>query len=128
MFGRRAYNNKIFSFAFFLFIPFATQLFSTPVTSSNLRNQAPLFTELCLLQATLICSIILSLHDVLTLGSCAIVLSTCTKVLLLIAWSFRKVCSLTTLFFSTLMFSQFWLLILFLNYALFVESVRKNGC
>jgi len=28
------------------------QLFSTPVTSSNLRNQAPLFTEICLLQAT----------------------------------------------------------------------------
>jgi len=28
------------------------QLFSTPVTSSNLRNQASLFTELCLVQAT----------------------------------------------------------------------------
>jgi len=41
---------KYFSFAFFLFILFATQLFSTPVTSSNLRNQAPLFTELRLLQ------------------------------------------------------------------------------
>jgi len=38
-----------FSFTFF---PFATQLFSTPVTSSNLRNQAPLFTELHLLQGT----------------------------------------------------------------------------
>jgi len=35
-----------------MFIPFATQLFSTLVTSSNLRNQAPLFTELRLLQAT----------------------------------------------------------------------------
>jgi len=38
-----------------MFIPFATQLFSTPVTSPNLRNQAPLFTELCLLQATQVC-------------------------------------------------------------------------
>jgi len=36
-----------------MFIPFATLLFSTPVTSSNLRNQAPLFTELRLLQATI---------------------------------------------------------------------------
>jgi len=36
----------------FTFIPFATQLFSTPVTSLNLRNQAPLFTKLRLLQAT----------------------------------------------------------------------------
>jgi len=45
-------NNKIFSFAFCPFIPFATQLFSTPVTSSNLHNQAPLFTELHLLQGT----------------------------------------------------------------------------
>jgi len=35
-----------------MFIPFATQLFSTPVTSSNLRNQLPLFTELRLSQAT----------------------------------------------------------------------------
>ena len=35
---------KYFSFAFFLFIPFATQLFSTPDTSSNFRNQAPPFT------------------------------------------------------------------------------------
>ena len=30
-------------------IPFATQLFSTPGTSSNLHNQAPLFTEIRLL-------------------------------------------------------------------------------
>jgi len=55
MFGGSAYLFaiiKYFSFAFFLFTPFATQLFSTPVTSSNLRNQAPLFTELRLLQAT----------------------------------------------------------------------------
>ena len=44
---------RYFFLRFFLFTPFATQLFSTPVTSSNLRNQAPLFTELCLLQATL---------------------------------------------------------------------------
>jgi len=41
-----------FSFTFFPFFDFATQLFFTPVTSSNLRNQAPLFTELRLLQAT----------------------------------------------------------------------------
>ena len=39
-------NNKIFFLCFFLFIPFATQLFSTPVTSSKLRKHAPLFTEL----------------------------------------------------------------------------------
>jgi len=45
-------NNKIFFICFFLFIPFATQLFSTPVTSSNLRNQCPLFTELRLLPVT----------------------------------------------------------------------------
>jgi len=41
MFGRSAYLFaiiKYFSFALFLVIPFATQLFSTPVTSSNLRN------------------------------------------------------------------------------------------
>ena len=37
---------------FFFCVPFATQLFSTPVTSSNLRNQAPLFTELRFLQAS----------------------------------------------------------------------------
>jgi len=43
---------KYISFPFFLFIPFATQLFYTPVTSSNIRNQVPLFTELRLLQAT----------------------------------------------------------------------------
>jgi len=30
-----------FSFTFFPFFAFATKLFSTPVTSSNLRNQAP---------------------------------------------------------------------------------------
>jgi len=45
-------NNKIFSFAFFPFIPFATLHFFIPVTSSNLRNQAPLFTDLCLVQGT----------------------------------------------------------------------------
>jgi len=33
-----------FSFTFFPFFAFAMQLFSTPVTSSNLRNQAPPFT------------------------------------------------------------------------------------
>jgi len=42
---------NILSLAFFLFIPFATQLLSTPITSSKLRNQAALFTELRLLQA-----------------------------------------------------------------------------
>jgi len=41
-----------FSFTFFPFFDFAAQPFSTPVTSSNLRNQAPLFTELRRLQAT----------------------------------------------------------------------------
>jgi len=55
MFGGSAYLFliiKYFSFAFVLFIPFATQLFSTLVMSSNLRNQAPLFMELRLSQAT----------------------------------------------------------------------------
>jgi len=32
------------SFTFIPFFAFATQLFSTPVTSLNLHNQAPLFT------------------------------------------------------------------------------------
>ena len=41
---------KYFSFAFFPFICFAMQLFSTLVTSSNLCNQALLFMELHLLQ------------------------------------------------------------------------------
>jgi len=40
------------SFTLFTFFAFATQLFSTPVTSLNFRNQAPLFMELRLLQAT----------------------------------------------------------------------------
>jgi len=40
------------SFTFFIFFAFATQLFSTPVTSLHLRNQAPPFTELRLLQTT----------------------------------------------------------------------------
>jgi len=55
--GKRIFicNNKIFFLCFYLYIPFATQLFSTPVTSSNLRNQAPLFTEHHLLQATQVC-------------------------------------------------------------------------
>jgi len=52
MFGGSAYwfaIIKYFSFAFFPFIPypFATQLFFTPLTSSNLRNQALLLMELC---------------------------------------------------------------------------------
>jgi len=54
-FGKSAYLFaiiKYFFFAFIPFIPFATQLFSTPVTSSNLRNQAPQFMEVRLLQGT----------------------------------------------------------------------------
>jgi len=57
MFGVSAYLFaiiKYFSFAFFLFIYFATQLFSTPVMLSNHRTQAPIFAELRLLQATLV--------------------------------------------------------------------------
>jgi len=46
-----------FSLTIFPFFDFATQLFSTQVTSSNLRNQAPLFTELRLLQATRTCGV-----------------------------------------------------------------------
>jgi len=42
-------NDTKFIFNFFAF---AIQLFSTPVTSLDLRNQAPLFTKLRLLQAT----------------------------------------------------------------------------
>jgi len=45
-------NDTTFFLHFFPFVAFATQLFSTPVTSSNLRNQAPLFTELRLFQGT----------------------------------------------------------------------------
>jgi len=41
-----------FSFTFFNCFAFATQLFSTPVTSSHLRNLAPLFTEHRLSQGT----------------------------------------------------------------------------
>jgi len=47
-----SYNDTTFFFTIFPFFDFATQLFSTPVTSSSLRNQAPPFTELRLLQAT----------------------------------------------------------------------------
>jgi len=49
MFGGNAYLVAMiqhFSFTFFHFFDFAMQLFSTPVTSSNLRNQALLFMEL----------------------------------------------------------------------------------
>jgi len=46
-------NDTKFYFAFFRFFAFAMQLFSIPVTSSNLRNQALLFTELRLLQGTI---------------------------------------------------------------------------
>jgi len=47
MFGGSEYLFAIinyFSFAFFVFTPFTTKVFSTSVTSSNLRNQAPPFT------------------------------------------------------------------------------------
>jgi len=52
MFGGNAYKVamiiiQLFSLTFFRFFAFATQLFSTPVTSSNLRNQAPPFTRHC---------------------------------------------------------------------------------
>ena len=43
---------KFFSFAFFRLFILQRNLFYTPVTSSNLRNPAPLFTELRLLQDT----------------------------------------------------------------------------
>jgi len=56
MFRVNAYEGAImqhFSFTFFPFFASATQLYFTPVTSSNLRNQAPdLFTELRFLQGT----------------------------------------------------------------------------
>jgi len=45
-------NDTTFFLHFFPFFASAAQLFSTPVMSSNLRNQAPLFTELRLLQGT----------------------------------------------------------------------------
>jgi len=41
-----------FSYTFFPFSAFATQLFFIPVMSSKLRNQAPLYTELRLSQGT----------------------------------------------------------------------------
>jgi len=44
---------NIFPQLFFLYLFCNATFFSTPVTSSNLRNQAPLFTELRLLQETL---------------------------------------------------------------------------
>ena len=40
------FNDTTFFLHFFPFFAFATQLFSTLVTSSNLRNQALLFIEL----------------------------------------------------------------------------------
>jgi len=48
------WNDRLqhFSFIFFYFFASAMQLLSTPVTSSNLRNDAPLFTELRVLQGT----------------------------------------------------------------------------
>ena len=55
MFGGNAYQVAMiqhFSFTFFPFFAIAMRLFSTAVTSSNLHNQAPLFTELRLLQGS----------------------------------------------------------------------------
>jgi len=55
MFGGNAYSVAMIqnlSFTLFPFSAIETQLFSTPVTSLNHRNQAPLCTELRLLQAT----------------------------------------------------------------------------
>jgi len=55
MLGGSAYlscNDTGFFLHFFPFFAFATQLFSTPVMTSNLRNQALLFIELRLLQGT----------------------------------------------------------------------------
>jgi len=57
MYGGSAYKVAMvqhFSFTFLPFFAFATQLFSTLVMSSNLCNQAPLFTELRLLQGTVV--------------------------------------------------------------------------
>jgi len=51
--GKRIISCNDPTFLLHFFFDFATQLFSTLVTSSNLCNQAPLFTELRLLQATL---------------------------------------------------------------------------
>jgi len=54
--GKRIFicNNELFLLCFFPFIPFAKQLFSTQVTSSNLRNQALLFMEFGLLHLQVI--------------------------------------------------------------------------
>jgi len=46
-------NDTTFFLHFFSFFDFAMQLFFIPVRSSNLHNQALLFTELRFLQATL---------------------------------------------------------------------------
>jgi len=46
-------NVAVIQYFSFTFYDFAMQLFSTSVTSSNLRNQVPLFMELRLLHATL---------------------------------------------------------------------------
>jgi len=45
-------NDTTFILHFFPFFAIAKQLFSTPVMSLNLRNQALLFMELRFLQAT----------------------------------------------------------------------------
>jgi len=50
-----------------------TSVSTTPVTSSNLRNQDPLFTELRLLQATHICTAGTALHRKLWRLSCSFI-------------------------------------------------------
>jgi len=63
MFGGNAYKLQSYNiFPSLFFFDFATQLFSIPVTSSNLRSQASLFTELSLLQATVLYSFV-NFHD-----------------------------------------------------------------
>jgi len=52
MFGRDAYKFTMIQHFSFTFFPLQRTFFDTPVTSSNLRNQALLFTELQLLQGT----------------------------------------------------------------------------
>jgi len=46
-------NDTTFFLHFFSLFCFCNTAFSTPITSSNLRNQAPLLMELYLLQDTL---------------------------------------------------------------------------
>jgi len=82
MFGGNAYlscNYTSFFLHFFSFFDFAMQLFFIPVTirSSNLCNQAPLFTELRLLQATVIRQVTIMLADGLTFNVALMVIYFC---------------------------------------------------